>query len=122
MAQKMADGDLTQQLDIDQKDEVGILAKSLNDMSFKLRQMFNDIAIGTQTLTASSKELSTVSEQISTNAEQTAEKSNNVAAAAEEMSTNMNKCCCSNRANHGEYPDDRIGSRKNDRNNSRRFQ
>ena len=90
MAQKMADGDLTQQLDIDQKDEVGILAKSLNDMSFKLRQMFNDIAIGTQTLTASSKELSTVSEQISTNAEQTAEKSNNVAAAAEEMSTNMN--------------------------------
>lgn len=82
MAQTMADGDLTQQLDIDQKDEVGILAKSLNDMSIKLRQMFNDIAIGTQTLTASSKELATGSEQISTNAEQTAEKSNSVAGSA----------------------------------------
>ncbi len=90
MAQKMADGDLTQQLDIDQKDEIGILVKSLNEMSCKLRQMFNDIAIETQTLTASSTELSTISEQISTNAEQTAEKSNSVAAAAEEMSTNMN--------------------------------
>lgn len=90
MAQKMADGDLTQQLDIDQKDEIGILVKSLNDMSCKLRQMFNDIAIEAQTLTASSTELSTISEQISTNAEQTAEKSNSVAAAAEEMSTNMN--------------------------------
>ncbi|WP_321416747.1 methyl-accepting chemotaxis protein [uncultured Desulfobacter sp.] len=90
MAIEMANGDLTQQLDIDQEDEIGILAKSLNDMSSKLRQMFNDISRGTQTLTASSTELSAISEQMSTNAEQTAEKSNSVAAAAEEMSTNMN--------------------------------
>jgi methyl-accepting chemotaxis protein len=89
-ADKMAQGDLTQVLEIDQKDEIGILASALNSMSKNLKKMFTDIAAGTQTLTASSTELSAVSEQISTNSMQTAEKSNSVAAAAEEMSTNMN--------------------------------
>lgn len=89
-AKKISGGDLTQTLDINQKDEVGVLARSMNEMSEKLRDMFTDIASGTQTLTASSTELSAISEQMSTNSEQTAEKSNNVAAAAEEMSTNMN--------------------------------
>lgn len=87
---KIAKGDLIQQIDMDQKDEVGILITSLNTMCKNLRKMFTDIASGTQTLTASSTELSAVSEQISTNSEQTAEKSNSVAAAAEEMATNMN--------------------------------
>jgi methyl-accepting chemotaxis protein len=89
-AKKIAQGDLTQQINIDQKDEIGMLILSLNAMSKNLRKMFTDIASGTQTLTHSSTELSTVSEQISTNSEQAAEKSNSVAAAAEEMSTNMN--------------------------------
>lgn len=89
MAEKMANGDLTQQLDIDQEDEIGVLARSLNSMSSNLRQMFSDISRGTQTLTVSSTELSAISEQISVNAEQTAEKSTSVSAAAEEMSTSM---------------------------------
>ncbi|MCG8563830.1 MAG: methyl-accepting chemotaxis protein [Desulfobacterales bacterium] len=90
MAQAIARGDLTQRLDIDQKDEVGILARALNDMSANLRTMFGDISSGTQTLTASATELSAVSEQISTNSEETSDRSTTVAAAAEEMSVNMN--------------------------------
>ncbi len=90
MAQEMADGDLTQQLDLDQKDEMGVLAGALNQMSSKLRQMFNDIATGTQTLTASSTELSAISDQILANAEKTAEKSYVVSAASGEMCVNMN--------------------------------
>ncbi len=90
MAEMIAKGDLTQTLDIDQKDEIGMLSKALNMMSKNLRKMFTQIASGTQTLTAASTELSAVSDQISTNSEQAAEKSNSVAAAAEEMTTNMN--------------------------------
>jgi methyl-accepting chemotaxis protein len=89
-AKTIAQGDLTQQIDIDQTDEVGMLIQSLNIMCKNLRKMFTNIASGTQTLTASSTELSAVSEQISNNSEQTSEKSNNVAVAAEEMATNMN--------------------------------
>jgi len=88
-ANKIADGDLTQQLEIDQKDEIGILSNALNEMIQKLRGMFTDIASSTKTLNTSATELSAISEQIATNSTQTAENSNNVSAAAEEMATNM---------------------------------
>ncbi len=90
MAQTIAKGDLTQTLEIDQKDEIGTLGKSLNKMSKDLRTMFSDITADTQTLTISSTELASISKEIATNSQKTAEKSNNVAAASEEMSTNMN--------------------------------
>ena len=90
LAQTIAGGDLTQRLDIDQKDEVGKLVTALNTMAHQLRAMFTDISQGTQTLTASATELSAVSDQISTNSEQTSDRSTTVAAAAEEMSANMN--------------------------------
>ncbi len=83
-------GDLTRQIPINSNDEIGTLAKTLNTMSLNLKKMLNNVAAGTQTLTASSTELSTISDQISANSDQTAEKSSGVAAAAEEMATNMN--------------------------------
>ncbi|MCG8616280.1 MAG: methyl-accepting chemotaxis protein [Desulfobacterales bacterium] len=90
MAEKVANGDLTQQSAIDQKDEIGVLIKAQNTMTQNLKTMFADVIAGAQTLTASSTELSAVSEQISVNTDQTADNANSVAGAAEEMSTNMN--------------------------------
>lgn len=95
MARKMSDGDLTQILEIDRQDEIGILAQALNLMSSNLGQMFKDIITGTQTLTTASSELSAVSEQISSNAETTAEKSNNVTSAAQEMNQNITRVATS---------------------------
>jgi methyl-accepting chemotaxis protein len=89
-ANAMADGDLTQTLDVDQRDEIGVLAMALNQMAVNLRAMFKKTADGVSTLTASSTELSAISEQMAAGAEQTSGKSNQVAAAAEEMSANMN--------------------------------
>lgn len=89
MAENIAAGDLTQSLDIDQKDEVGSLANSLNTMSANLRDMFSNIAEGTRTLTEFSTDLASVSSQISSSADQTKKKSTGVAAAAAEMDTNM---------------------------------
>ncbi len=90
MAGKIAKGDLTQHLDIEQRDEIGILVNALNTMSDNLRKMFGNIASGTRKLTESSNELSDIAALITTNSEQSAEKANTVAAAAEEMSANMN--------------------------------
>lgn len=89
-AGKISDGDLTHELDIIQKDEIGVLAKAMNDMAEKLKVMFQDINSGVQTLEHSAVDLASVSEQIDSNSSQTAEKSNTVSAAAEEMATNMN--------------------------------
>ncbi len=88
-ANALADGDLTQTLDIDQDDEIGVLAKALNQMSSSLNQMFTELSQGVSVLSSSSTELSAISSQMSAGAEQTSEKSNTVAAAAEEMSASM---------------------------------
>jgi len=88
-AGKISAGDLTQTLDLDQKDEIGILAKALNSMASNLRSMFKEITVGMETLSTSSTELSAISQQMSASSEQTSGKANTVASAAEEMSSNM---------------------------------
>jgi len=88
-AKIISSGDLTKQLDINQKDEIGVLATALNEMSDSLRTMFQDISSGVQTLSSSSSELSAVSSQMAANSEQTTGQANSVAASAEEISANM---------------------------------
>ncbi len=89
-AKRLAEGDFSQELDISQKDEVGVLAQSLNEMVRSNARMFKDVSSGVETLASSSTELNTISEDVSSRAEDTASKSNSVATSAEEMSTNMN--------------------------------
>ncbi len=88
-AEKLAEGDFTHTLHIERKDELGLLADSLNTMATKLRSMFKDLAEGAVTLAESSTELSAISSQMKSSAQQTAQRSNTVASAAEQMSTNM---------------------------------
>ena len=89
-AKKVSAGDFTQHLDIDQKDEIGVLSAALNNIVSNLNQIFKDISAGVETLYSSSSQLSGIAQQMSTGAKQTSKKSNLVATAAEEMSTNMN--------------------------------
>ncbi len=89
-AERVSSGDLTQTLDIDQKDEIGVLAGALNAMVKNLGQMFRELSSSVDTLASSSTGLSTISQQMSGDAENTAGKSVTVATAAEEMSANMN--------------------------------
>ncbi len=88
-ADQIADGDLSRQLDLQRKDEIGALVDAMNRMRGKLSGMFKEIASDIQVLTSSSNDLSAVSVQIGNNSNQTAEKSAVVTAAAEEMSNNM---------------------------------
>ncbi len=88
-AKSVANGDLTRRLDIDQKDEIGILATALNAMAVNIGKMIAEIKQGVETLTSSSTELSAISNQMSAGAEETTVKSNSVATSAEEMSVNM---------------------------------
>lgn len=89
LSQAMADGDMTRTMDVDQKDEIGILASSLNNMASNLRTMITDINTGVGTVDESSTQLAAIADQMSSGAEDTANRSNQVAAAAEEMSANQ---------------------------------
>ncbi len=84
------EGDLTKRLDADRKDEIGEMARFFNQFLGKLQDMIGSIAANADTVASSSTQLSTVSAQMTSNSENTAQKSNAVAAAAEEMSINMN--------------------------------
>ena len=89
MIQAVEQGDLGQQLDIKQKDEIGLMASALNQMSANLRTLIRDIKQGVETLNNTSSELSKLSNDMSTNSEETTGRAQTVAAAAEEMSVNM---------------------------------
>lgn len=89
-ARTMAKGDLSQELDIAQKDEVGMLATAMNEMTGNLRTMFKDITDSAANLTTSSNSLTDSADVMSTESDETSHLANSVAAAAEEMSSNMN--------------------------------
>ena len=89
LAETMAKGDLTVQIEVNQKDEIGRMAISMNATVAQLRTMIGEIIGGIPELFSSSTELAAVSKQLSSSALGTAHKSGTVATAAEEMSTNI---------------------------------
>ena len=89
MIQAVQQGDLSQRLDIKQKDEVGLMASALNQMSANLRGLMLDIKKSVDTLNNTSSELSDLSGDMSGSSEDTTGRAQTVAAAAEEMSVNM---------------------------------
>jgi len=87
--QNMAEGDLRQNLDISQNDEIGQLSKAMNIMIENLRKIIESINSSVAKLKSSSAELISASGSMSSEAESTSEMATTVAASAEEMSGNM---------------------------------
>ena len=90
VTETVASGDLSQDIKVSGKDEMGMLLSAMKKMVDNLRNMFLDVSKGVETLASSSTELSAISHQMAANSEQSAKNSANVAAAAEQMSANMN--------------------------------
>ncbi|WP_429884683.1 methyl-accepting chemotaxis protein [Geoalkalibacter halelectricus] len=91
-AQTVAEGDLSKQLDIDQKDEIGQLASALNGMVEKLREVVSDVRGSADNVAAGSQQLSASSEEMSQGATEQA-------AAAEEASSSMEQMAANIRQN-----------------------
>jgi methyl-accepting chemotaxis protein len=85
----VAEGDLTQRLAMDTKDEMGAMATALNRAIQSMRTAIASIAENAQALAGASEELASVSQQMSSNAEETAAQANVVSAASEEVSRNV---------------------------------
>ena len=85
----LADGELTQHLDLDTTDEVGQMATALNVASGRLAEAMSDIAGNAETLASASQELSSVSGQMSGTAQESATQAGVVSSAAEQVSRNV---------------------------------
>ena len=87
--QRVAKGDLSTTIDVDSKDEIGQMAKALNQSFDHIREAFRGFAEGTRTLEESSVRLITVSSQMSANADQTKKRAESSKGLADNMSTSV---------------------------------
>jgi len=88
-ASRVATGDFTHILDMNQKDEIGTLAGALNKMVADLSFVFKNISNGSKTLSVMSMDFSTLSSQLSNGAHKTMSQSKHVAISSQNMSDNM---------------------------------
>ncbi len=88
-AERMAGGDFTQELDIAQKDEIGTLAKALNEMVHRLRGVVHDVQGATENVAAGSEELSAAAQGLSQGATEQAASIEEVSSSMEQMTANI---------------------------------
>jgi methyl-accepting chemotaxis protein len=89
-AEELARGNLSAHLKLGQRDELGLLAKSLNTAVGQWRQIISGLGEEVVSLASSSAELTETARSLSAGAGNSAELSNSVAASTAQMSSNMN--------------------------------
>lgn len=88
-AENMSQGDFTKTLDIDQRDEIGVLASALNDMVVKLSEVVGEVGSSSENVASGSEELSATAESLSQASTEQAANVEEVSASMEEMTANI---------------------------------
>lgn len=86
MAGCIAEGDLTQHMEVKTSDELGQMGHSFNEMMQRLRTMLGSISMHTHTVASMSEQLSASAEETSRATEQIADSIQEVASSADEQS------------------------------------
>ncbi|WP_462325147.1 methyl-accepting chemotaxis protein [Desulfoplanes sp.] len=89
LAQTIAHGDLTKDIDVCQKDEVGVLADALRNMIAQLKSTIGDVRNVTENVASGSEQLSASSEQLSQGATEQAASVEEISSSMEEMAANI---------------------------------
>lgn len=95
VARKVADGDLTQSVNISTKDEIGQLGTALGRMVDNLRVLINNIIMNSQSVAASSQEISASTEEIASTSSSQSEAAANIADLFKELSVAINSVASS---------------------------
>jgi len=88
-AREIASGNLDASIDVDQKDEVGQLAKALNDMVHKLKNIVVSVIEGAENISTASGQMSSSSQEMSQGANEQASSAEEVSSSMEEMAANI---------------------------------
>lgn len=89
LASKIAGGDLRNTLDIDQKDEIGDLARALNEMVGNLKNIALSITEGANNVASASQQVGSATQQLSQGASEQASSAEEVSSSMEEMASNI---------------------------------
>lgn len=87
--EKVAEGDLTTEVKIDQNDEIGVLALSIRKMVEKLRSIVQDIIVGADNITDAAVQMSSTSQEMSQGASEQASSAEEVSSSMEQMASNI---------------------------------
>jgi methyl-accepting chemotaxis protein len=92
LAEKISEGDLTVSIDeesVNQKDEIGKLNKAFHNMICKLKEIVENIQLGSENIASASQQLSSSSQQISEGASEQASSVEEVSSSMEQMVSNI---------------------------------
>jgi len=84
-AKGVADGDLSQRIDLNRKDEIGDLTTALNGMVNNLTKVIENVKQAANNVASASTQLYSTAEQLATGSEEVASQASTVATSAEEM-------------------------------------
>ncbi|CAH0344672.1 methyl-accepting chemotaxis protein [Bacillus sp. CECT 9360] len=87
---KVAKGDLTETLDIDTKDEVGQVSKSMDEMVLSLRATIGGILSSAESVAAASQQISATTEEIASGSSSQADEAQTMAELFKELSVAIN--------------------------------
>ncbi|MDR2555346.1 MAG: methyl-accepting chemotaxis protein [Fibromonadaceae bacterium] len=86
----MEKGDMTVRANLERGDELGKLARALDNLAEKLQGIFKGLRENSETLASSAEELSSVGRQVASVSEENVSISTTVASSAEQAATNIN--------------------------------
>ena len=88
-SQQIASGDLTQQLTVKKKDEVGLLVQALNHMSVKLKDTVSGVRESAEQVSASSEQISSSAQKLAEGAQSQASTLEQTSASVEELTSSV---------------------------------
>jgi methyl-accepting chemotaxis protein len=90
-AREVANGNLDADIDLDQKDEVGMLAAAMKDMINKLRGIVLEVKAASLNVSSGSGQLSSAAQEMSQGATEQAAAAEEASSSMEEMTSNINQ-------------------------------
>lgn len=88
-AQKIAEGDLTERIDLDQEDELGLLAKSLNQAADNLERLISSVNLSVNNLTMAVTDISSGNQNLSQRTTEQASSLEEIASTLEEATATI---------------------------------
>lgn len=89
VANKLSEGDLTSNIIVPGKDEIGQLMSAMKNMIFSLREVVSDVIAASDNVASGSQEMSSNSDQMSQGATEQAASAEQASSSMEEMSANI---------------------------------
>lgn len=88
-AKEISEGNLMVTLDVEQKDEVGLLADALKEMVAKLKDIISNVIAGADNIASASQQMSSTSQELSQGANEQAASVEEVSSTMEQMTSNI---------------------------------